>query len=247
MPALTTPIIAATALGYFTLAFLAHFFLQGSKWTGKLATRLAGSPDVVEWQVYVEKTLGFILFGLIPAIIFPLFSYQPLNFYGVSWPNGSNFWLWFLGPVILFLMFSLLRTTSSINTSYYPQVRKSTWDVPLLLRNGLFWVLYLIGYEFIFRGLLFFSCHAAFGFWPAVMINCAVYSLSHIPKGASETFAAFFAGILFCWLAFHTNSMLIPFLLHVILALGNDLRAISENKDMRFSFTADQKIGNESK
>ncbi len=226
---------AACALAYFALVFMLFFFSQGSKCTGKLAKRFGDRPSQPEIQIYIEKSLGFVLFGLIPAIAFPLLFGKELEDYGVRFPSADKLWLWWLLPVSLFLAMSLLRSKKGVNIEYYPQVRRKTWDIQRVLINGVFWILYLVGYEFIFRGLLFFSALAAFGLVPAIAINCVIYSLSHVPKGAGEAFGAFFMGILMCVIAYSTHSMLIPFVLHVILALGNDLKAVAANPKMHFS------------
>ncbi|MBK7407617.1 MAG: hypothetical protein IPJ40_05760 [Saprospirales bacterium] len=38
----------------------------------------------------------------------------------------------------------------------YPQIRVAEWTFSLVLWSSLTWVLYLVGYETLFRGILFF-------------------------------------------------------------------------------------------
>jgi len=102
------------------------------------------------------------------------------------------------------------------------------------LLNGLAWVFYHWGYEFAFRGFLFFPLVEIWGFEVALGINVALYSLAHIFKGPGESFGAFFLGIGFCFVAYYTNSFYLPFLFHCILALGNDIKAIKAHPEMDF-------------
>ena len=59
---------------------------------------------------------------------------------------------------------------------------------------------------------------------------------SHISKGKGEAFGAFFTGILFCVIAYYSGSFIIPLVLHLVLAVGNDLKAIAINPLVQFSF-----------
>jgi len=91
-----------------------------------------------------------------------------------------------------------------------------------------------LGYEFAIRGMLFFACLYAFGLWPAIIINSVIYSLIHIFKGYKEAFGAFFLGILFCIITYYTNSIWIAFVIHVLMAVINDIKAVKASKNMEF-------------
>jgi membrane protease YdiL (CAAX protease family) len=227
--------ILCFALGYFSLAFMVYFFSSGSRWLRHLALKLGDDPAEPETRIYLERVLGFLLLGAIPALIFSLVFKLPLSTLGLNIPFGQTVWIWWLVPVLLFLAFSALRPAKGVNIAFYPQVRKRDWTAQRVLINALFWILYLVGYEFAFRGWLFFTCLHAFGLWPAVMINCAIYGLSHIPKGVGEAFGALIMGVGFCLIAYFTNSFLIVFVVHIILAVGNDLKAVAANREMRFT------------
>ncbi|MEE4193561.1 MAG: CPBP family intramembrane glutamic endopeptidase, partial [Anaerolineae bacterium] len=150
--------------------------------------------------------------------------------YGVQFPNGEFTVLISLVVLPIILLVSLFRSAKGINTDYYPQVRLTVWTTQNHLRNAAAWIFYLLGYEFILRGALFFTCLHAYGLFPAVAINSVIYSLIHIYKGKGEAFGAIFFGILLCLIAYQTHSFLIPFVVHVILAVGNDLKALQAVK-----------------
>jgi len=234
---------AAIALGYFSLAFMTYYFSSHYKWIKKLAQHLGDVPGEPEIQVYMERLLGFLFLGLIPVICFSVIFTRPLSFYGITLPKAELLWLWWLIPLALVISLNIFRPARGVNISFYPQVRKTLWDRKRTLNNSLSWLVYLAGYEFIFRGLLFFTCLSSFGLIPAIMINCALYSISHIPKGAGEAFGAFFMGIVFCVVTWATGSLLIPLAMHMIIALGNDFKAVAINPQMHFNLKDDQKFG----
>ena len=93
---------------------------------------------------------------------------------------------------------SLLRSQKNIELWYYPEVRKEKWTNKDLVINSSFWFIYILGYEFAIRGMLFFACLYEYGLLPAIFINSDIYSLIHVFKGSKETYGAFFLGIIFC-------------------------------------------------
>lgn len=225
---------ASFALAYFGLAFMMYYFSQGAGWVMRFGKRMGDKPGKPEASVYLERIIGFVLLGLLPAAGL-LLSGRRLADFGIRFPQANMLWLWILWPCLLFVGIAVFRPRGGVNLDYYPQVRKKTWHLRRLSLNTLFWLLYLLGYEFAFRGWLFFTAHRAFGLLPALAINAALYSLAHIPKGRQEAYGAFFLGILLSWIAFATGSMLIPLLVHLIIALGNDYKAVAVSETMRFN------------
>mgnify|MGYP005639968707 CR=1 FL=1 len=221
------------AFAYFSLAFMAYFFLYRNKLLQALALRFTRNSASNLTFINCVRSLGFILLGLIPGITFPFLFGTTLPEMGIQLPRGSHLWMWALFPTVLFLTGSYLRPTKGMDLDFYPQARIPCWSRSALVLNAVFWILYLAGYEFAFRGYLFFPAAQAFGLWPAILINSSIYGITHIPKGAGEAFGAFFLGILFCLIAYSTHSILIPLVLHIILAVGNDLKAIQANPDMQ--------------
>ena len=93
--------------------------------------------------------------------------------------------------------------------------------------------MYLLAYEFLFRGVLLMLLVPAIGVWPAIIINTSLYSATHIPKGAKETIAAIPFGIALCVITLHTGSILGAFLTHLLLSQLNDYGALYFNPEMK--------------
>lgn len=224
---LEDPFIALVA---FLFLYLTYYFFSDFKFVKRFRERFKETPEAFESSVYLRRAGGFVLLGVIPFLIALIFFDQPILSYGLAFPSGKYWVLWFLIPVAVITTGSLLRSEKKVDIAYYPEVRRKNWDRRSTLLNAGMWALYLLGYEFAIRGMLFFSCLYAFGLWPAVVINCVIYSLIHIFKGAKEAYGAFFLGILFCLITYYTNSFWIAFIAHTLLAVINDLKAVKAAK-----------------
>ena len=210
----------------FTFCYLAYHFSYEYKWISVLAIKLGDSETRKEYAVHIRRTFGFLLLGIIPLIIAVLFYSRDLGDYGFRFISGKNSLIISIISITVFLVVSLIRSGKGIDTSYYPQVRVPVWNRRSHALNILTWTLYLFGYEFILRGLLFFTFLHSYDLVTAIAINCVIYSLIHIFKGKGEAFGTIFLGIILCLLAYYTNSFLLPFILHVTIAVINDMKAI---------------------
>ena len=214
----------------FTFAYLTYFFSYDSKLVKNLAKKFGDQEGHKEFAIHIPRILGFLLLGVAPLILIKLFYTKKTIDFGLSLPHGEYTLTIAVCSVLLFILVSIFRSGKNIDKSYYPQVRVDKWDKPKHILNVISWSLYLFGYEFMIRGVLFFSCYYAYGLTVSVIINSTIYSLIHIFKGKQEAFGAFPLGIIFCLIAYYTHSMMLPFILHVILAEINDLKAIKSNK-----------------
>ncbi len=263
-------------LTVFTLGYLIYLFSDRTKPLRKLALRLGDKKESWqgtaadagrEWLVYLQKTLGFVLLGVIPFLLLAVAESGSIAYAdeqaaqtvptasaaataiiqnlpaglasaaensGLTLPGGSGVLLWTLLPVGVVLAVTLVRSGKGIPLDFYPQVRRIEWTRRRVLLNALFWTLYLIGYEYVFRGYLLFPLVPELGIDGAIALNASLYALAHIYKGPGEAFGAFFLGIIFCLIALATGSFLIPLVMHIIMALGNDMTAVNLSHEMRF-------------
>ncbi|MFA6781129.1 MAG: CPBP family intramembrane glutamic endopeptidase [Bacilli bacterium] len=220
------------ALIVFPLLYLTYYFGNNFSFIKKFRARFNEAPDNFEKSVYFRRLMGFVLLGLIPFLVTLFYFKKPLSSYGLGLPSGEYALIWSLIPLVVIVVVSILRPTSKIDLSYYPEVRKKDWTTKRTIINVVFWTLYLLGYEFALRGMIFFTTLYAYGLWPAIIINSVIYSLIHIFKGPKEAFGAFFLGILFCLITYYTNSFWLSFIIHVPMAVINDIKAANATKKM---------------
>jgi membrane protease YdiL (CAAX protease family) len=92
----------------------------------------------------------------------------------------------------------------------------------------------LFGYEFLFRGVLLFPLVEAIGLWPAIAVNIAIYSATHIPKGLTETIGAIPLAIVLCLIGVQTGNIWVAVFVHIAMAWTNTLITFKKHPDMHF-------------
>ncbi len=191
---------------------------------------------IVHVRLYlVRKLSGFTLLGLLPALIsFVFIGLQP--FREAKLPvNSFQLWVWVLAVSFLLILLNQINSGSKDLQAVYPEMRIRQWNLGSIATAGGGWILYLTGYEYLFRGILLWGCINAFGIWPAVVINLALYSTLHLPKGLKEAFAAIPFGALLCYLTIESSSILPAIILHSVQAISTEISCIYRNKEMKFS------------
>ena len=142
----------------------------------------------------------------------------------------SIFWISGLSILIIPLVyFSAKKPKNLVN---YPQIRAKVWTKKMIFINALGWFLYLFGYEFLFRGILLIPLIEPLGMWPAIAINIALYSATHIPKGLDETVGAIPLGFVLCLLTISSGTIWIAFIVHVVMAWTNTFTALKFHPEM---------------
>lgn len=221
-----------------TIAFLAWWLTGQSKKLLDQQVRKFGQEKGQARTVYIKRFVGMLGFGILPALV--LFNTQPVTWadYGVVSKFSPAVLYWTLGLSAI-LIFTIARATKKPpSLAQYPEIRTSTWNRALLIWSALSWMGYLLAYELMFRGFLLFSCARAFGAWPAIVINTAIYSLVHVPKNAREGLGAIPFGILLCVLTFQTGSIWIAVLVHWVMALANEWFSLKYHPEMHLKKTS---------
>ncbi len=147
------------------------------------------------------------------------------TFYSIVWTLGLS------ALVIPIAYFSAKKPKNLVN---YPQIRAKEWTQRTVFINALGWALYLFGYELLFRGTLLFPLVDSVGVWPAIAINIALYSATHIPKGLDETIGAAPLGLVLCLLTIASGTIWIAFFVHVAMAWTNSFTALKFHPDIHY-------------
>jgi len=181
-----------------------------------------------------RKLGGLMILGIIPALAaWLVFSINPLKA-GLTPGATGDLWPWLAGASILFITLNFFNSKNTELRDMYPELRLHDWTLKGLTIVAGGWILYLTGYEFLFRGLLLFSCYDAFGLWPAIVINLALYSALHLPKGMKEAIAAIPFGALICYLTIESQSILPAIFIHSLQAISCEIFCIYRNPGMSF-------------
>lgn len=188
-------------------------------------------------HIFFTKVFGFIFMGVVPLLVclisLPQYS---LSFYTLSFRADTALYslLWITGISALVVPLASISARKPKNLINYPQIRAKVWTNKTVFINILGWSLYLFGYELLFRGVLLMPLADQLGVWPAIAINIALYSATHIPKGLDETIGAIPLGLVLCLLTLASGTIWIAFLVHLAMALTNSFTALKYHPDIHY-------------
>jgi membrane protease YdiL (CAAX protease family) len=221
--------ITATLLGFYGYFFLSHSAILKKYFSGRF------SGDLLRMNgVLFHKLAGCLFMGILPAAFYLiLFRAAPPHF-GITLTHllANLEWMGGISVVIVLVSSQLARSPKLMQQ--YPEMRINRWTARRFAVSSLGWIAYLTAYEVLFRGFLLFASLEAFGYWPAIAVNVAIYSAVHLPKGIGETLGAIPFGILACVLTINTGSILIPLFAHISLAVSMEYFTIKYNPEMSF-------------
>ena len=215
----------------FATGYTVHFvLLYGPAFRGWLRKRMPAEKAEITRVVVARSSL--ILLFLIPVFVARMAgaAVTPFDYVMASGSWGRAGVIAFLcGVIALLLAFNPGRGKLTAN---YPQMRISEWNGFRIGLNVGMWALYLLAYEWMFRGLLFFPL-LPLGLAPAIALNTAIYVAVHVPKGITEAIGAVPFGVLACLMTYHWGSIWGPVVLHVALSVFNFAIALHESEEMQ--------------
>ena len=204
-----------------------------------LSIAVAGilQSSIIAMHSLKKRVIGAVVFfvALTPVILNPLpgitttfglsFSYHPIAMAITT---------------ILSIAIAMINWRSAgtkENMAIYPQIRERVWGIALTLKSAIAWTVYLTTYEIVFRGVFLYSAVALIGFWPAVLMNVAFYSLAHLLKNKREAVLSIPFGFITIYLTWISDSCWYAVALHIILALSHEWSSIRANPEMHFDFS----------
>lgn len=188
-------------------------------------------------HISFKRIFGFVVLGIIPALLSLIFLKDySLSSLGVSLKISNPLFIigWTLGLSAILMPLAYISAQKTKNLANYPQIRAKKWNKRVVVINTLTWALYLLGYEFLFRGLLLFPLVGQLGVWPAIAVNIAMYSTTHIPKGLEETIGAIPLSLVLCYLTLASGTIWIAFMVHLIMALTNSFTALKFHPEIHY-------------
>jgi membrane protease YdiL (CAAX protease family) len=188
-------------------------------------------------HILFTKLFGFLIMGIVPVFTCVLFIPQyPFSFYALTFRSDTSLFslLWIAIISAVLIPVTIMSARKPKNLMNYPQIRAKVWSVRTVIINIIGWSLYLLGYELLFRGVLLMPLADQLGVWPAIAINTAFYSATHIPKGLEETIGAIPLGLVLCLLTIASGTIWIAFFVHLVMALTNSFAALKFHPDIHY-------------
>jgi membrane protease YdiL (CAAX protease family) len=173
-------------------------------------------------KVLWQRISGFVVLGIIPALMVLYYFNYPLESVGNKASNLTLTFGYSAGLGLLILFISRQNAWIKREKSLYPQIKAAKWTPALIVLNALTWALYLLGYEFFFRGFMLYMMTEYWPVWFSILINTVLYSLAHLHKNLQEVLGAIPFGIVLCLITLQTGNFYTAFILHCLLAISTD-------------------------
>jgi membrane protease YdiL (CAAX protease family) len=160
--------------------------------------------------INLKHLAGIVLFGAIPFFLVPKYRFLICDF---KVPGLEILLMFFL--IIVATAFLSIKSVSNKIKSKTEKSKYSIDDAKgyFALRS-----VFLLAYEFFFRGVLFFTLLEYSGLLMAVLIATSLYVLIHIFDSKQEILGAVPFGIVLCLFSYFSNSIWIPFIIHMALS-----------------------------
>jgi len=184
-----------------------------------------------------EKLTGILYTGLIPFIVFLMVFHLSPEQTGFVAGNTFRYRYIILFLILLTAFLSFLSSKSRRIQQVSPELKLKNWYPAHLFISASAWIIYLFGYEMLFRGILWFVTFETFGFWPAMIINLFLYAAVHVQKGLLIAAGTLPVGIIFCLLSYLTGSFFAAFMIHFTLAISTEISSLYHNPDIHFHLT----------
>ena len=117
-----------------------------------------------------------------------------------------------IGIVGMSLILWFVARTGAMSGYYNARAPENPWF--LIYINGVD----LLGWEFIWRGLMLFGLARILGPGPAIWLQAVPFAFMHLGKPEVETLTTIFGGAAFGFVAWRSGSFVYPFFIHWYIA-----------------------------
>ncbi|MBI3922581.1 MAG: CPBP family intramembrane metalloprotease [Armatimonadetes bacterium] len=164
-----------------------------------------------EWGTWIAVNVVALL--CVPlAMVLCFFDEGPGEF-GLRLGETKGAWKWIAGFLLFMLPLLLLAAPGRDFQSFYPRYQPAKESVAgfcvLIVTVGI----YMLGWEYLFRGFMLFGMAPSFG-WFSVVLQAIPFGLSHWGNPRPEILGSFFAGVALGALAWRFKSFVPGFIVH---------------------------------
>ncbi|MBK8980894.1 MAG: CPBP family intramembrane metalloprotease [Ignavibacteria bacterium] len=183
-------------------------------------------------RVYWFLTDGLLMF-ILPLLAIKLLFRENLRDYGFTW--GDKKFGFITSGIFLVVMLITVWIVSAtpVFASAYPQggikVKESFVNFAFY---ELCILIYMLGWEFLWRGYMLFGLRSKFGYY-SIFIQMIPFFILHKGKPEIELFASIFAGLILGVQALRSGSFLYCWILHWLVMLFIDgISALRSSKEI---------------
>jgi len=164
----------------------------------------------------------FVVLFILPVLLIKFVLKEKITDYGVK--LGDKKTGFFITGVSILVMIPVLWFVSSLPSfqNAYPQCDEVRDNWTFFLIYEFCFLLYMTGWEFLWRGYTLFGLKEKFGYY-AILIQTIPFTILHNGKPELETFSAILAGIILGILALRTGSFIYGVIIHTAVMFMIDL------------------------
>ncbi len=216
--------VSLVVLSTFLLTIWVYYGKQEAFY--KFFSSFVPGKDADFFATIYEYVSAFVLMFVIPLILVRFTSRKGVKDFGMQMGDvryGLRFVLLAI-PVVIFVAY--IGSLDQTMQQEYPLAKSVIGHTNKFLIIEFFYLIYYVGWEFLFRGAMLFSVERVYGPVAAILVQLIPSALVHIGKPASESFGAIIGGLIFGFLAIRTRSFIYPLILHACLGIGTDIFTI---------------------
>lgn len=195
------------------------------------------SRDKMFSRIYWFLADGILMFA-IPALIIKFIFKEKISDYGFRL-GDVKFGLYSAGIFFIVMLITVWIVSGSQKfAATYPQGgSKVSGSLMIFLVYELCVLVYMLGWEFFWRGYALFGLKQKFGYY-SIFIQMIPFFILHKGKPEIELFASIFAGLILGVQALRSNSFIYCWILHWLVMFSIDglsiLRLKNENYEIGF-------------
>jgi uncharacterized protein len=211
-------LVSVTFIIFISLTFASPAFYLDNFGSSKIYSR-----------IYWFLTDGLIMF-LVPALSIKFIFRKKLSDFGVS---AGDYKFGILSTALFYIVMLVIVWIVSASPEFavtYPQGGvELKRNLELLMLYELCIFVYMLGWEFLWRGYMLFGLFDKLGYY-SIFIQMIPFFILHKGKPDIELFAAIFAGIILGIQAIRSRSFVYSWLLHCLVMFSIDMISVLRYK-----------------
>jgi uncharacterized protein len=194
-------------------------FFSPQYYLEQLSGRFVWFADPVATAAVYSFLGALLLMGVVPALIVKLVFREKLADYGVRFGDRVRTVRSFLICAPIFVLVAYLAARNPTFWKEYPINRHAGVSMQTFALHALTYLMYYVGWEFLFRGFMQHGLQESMGAANAIWVQVMASAIMHIGKPAGEIYGSIGGGLLWGILAYRTRSLLSGLLQHSLLGI----------------------------
>ncbi len=181
-------------------------------------------PHIIGNRLFAALTgFGLMCFA-IPLLTIPILKSSDM--FGLRIGNARRWLVDLLIAYLIILALILIFARGPAFMKMYPLYKPAGQNLSLFVKFELSMLVYMFGWEFLFRGYYLFAIKKEIPITAAIIIQMIPFAFLHIGKPELEAYSSVLAGIILGILAIRANSFVPCAILHFLASFTMDVVAI---------------------